>query len=140
MRLMQLIYASQPFGFDDATLNGILDTARRVNPQRGITGALVCRADLYLQCLEGPRDAVTRLFSGIARDDRHLDIMLISATDIDSRLFGRWAMRDDPATSWMWSQAEVADGAVERASADDVRAIFARLATAKWNQEATPPG
>jgi hypothetical protein len=128
MRLMQLIYASQPFGFDDAALNGILHDARTNNPRHGITGALICRADLYLQWLEGPRDAVTRLFTGILGDDRHLDVMLISARDADTRAFGNWAMRDDPAASWMWSQAEVAAGAIERATDAEVRAVFARLA------------
>ena len=50
MRLMQLIYGSTPFGFDQATLNRILVSARRHNRQDGITGALVCRADLFLRC------------------------------------------------------------------------------------------
>ncbi len=48
MSLMQLIYASTPFGFDNTTLNKILSVARRRNAQDQITGALVCRADLYL--------------------------------------------------------------------------------------------
>ena len=52
--LIQLIYSSRPFGFDEATLNGILMFARRNNPREAITGALICRHDLYLQLLEGP--------------------------------------------------------------------------------------
>ena len=53
MQLMQLIYTSRPFGFDDATLTGILVTARHNNPRLDITGALICRADIYLQLLKG---------------------------------------------------------------------------------------
>ena len=63
MDLIQLIYASRPFGFDDATLNAILMDARRSNPRHGITGALVCRSDIYLQLLEGPAAAVDSTFA-----------------------------------------------------------------------------
>ena len=59
MSLIQLIYPSTPFGFDNPTLNNILSVARRNNARDGISGALICRADLYLQMLEGPRSAVT---------------------------------------------------------------------------------
>lgn len=127
MSLMQLIYASTPFGFDNPTLNGILSASRRNNQRDQITGALICRADLYLQLLEGPRSAVTSTFHRILGDDRHLDVALISCADIQSRMFPKWHMRDDPARSWIWTQAEVANGALDAASAEDVRAIFERL-------------
>ena len=127
MSLMQLIYASTPFGFDNATLNRILSVARRNNARDQITGALICRADLYLQMLEGPRPAVTRQFHKILGDDRHLDVVLISSGDAKTRMFPEWHMRDDPAQSWMWTQDEIAAGAMNAASEEDVRAIFARL-------------
>ena len=128
MRMTQLIYASRPFGFDDARLNAILESARRNNLRTGVTGALICRADVYLQLLEGPRDCVTTLFQRISNDDRHLDVMLVSVEDVPARLFPGWAMRDDPAQSWMWTHAEVDAGALENASAAAVHAVFARLA------------
>ena len=128
MALYRVVYASQPFGFDDAMLNGILADARRCNARDGITGALICRADLYLQWLEGPEPAVRGAFARIARDDRHLDVRCLLAGPVDQRLFPAWAMRDDPARSWMWSPAEVADGAVERAGEDDVVTVFSRIA------------
>ena len=127
MQLTQLIYASQPFGFDDAALNGILSSARRNNTRDGITGALICRADLYLQLLEGPRAAVTSALARILEDDRHTEVELMWSGDTTTRLFPDWAMRDDPPRSWMWTRAEVNAGAVTAASADDVRAVFTRL-------------
>jgi Sensors of blue-light using FAD len=127
MSLMQLIYASTPFGFSNPVLNNILSAARRNNERDGITGALICRADLYLQMLEGPRSAITSTFHRILGDDRHLDVSLIWSGDIPERMFPMWSMRDDPARSWMWNQREVAAGAVDAASAEDVRAVFARL-------------
>lgn len=127
MSLMQLIYASTPFGFDNPTLNQILSVARRNNARDDITGALICRADLYLQMLEGPRAAVTATFHKILADDRHLDVVLIACGDIKTRMFPKWDMKDDPATPWMWTQEQVAAGAIEHTSDEDVRAVFARL-------------
>jgi Sensors of blue-light using FAD len=127
MSLMQLIYASTPFGFDEPTLNQILSVAKRNNLRDGITGALVCRADFYLQMLEGPRGVVTAAFHRILRDDRHLDVMLIGSGDVSARLFPDWSMRDDPARSWMWTQDEIADGAIDAASEMRVREVFARV-------------
>ena len=108
---MQLIYASQPFGYDELSLTGILSAARRNNARDGITGCLVCREDLFLQLLEGQREAVIATYERILRDDRHANIVTLSSGDIESRLFRDWTMRHVPARSWMWTTAEVARGA-----------------------------
>jgi len=128
MANLQLIYVSRSFGFDAATLAGILLDARRCNTRDGITGSLICREDLYLQLLEGPEAAVEACFARIGKDDRHLNVRLISSATGRERLFPQWAMRDDPARSWMWSADDVADGAADRATADEVLAIFERIA------------
>lgn len=128
MALYQLIYRSQPFGFDESMLLGILASARRNNPKNDITGALICRADLYLQLLEGPEAAVTKLGATIAKDDRHLEMTFISAGPVDARIFPNWAMLDDPAQSWLGSQAEIAAGSLAKASPDQVLGIFKRVA------------
>jgi len=129
MRLAQLIYTSRPFGFDEATLDDILLTARVNNARARITGALICRADLYMQLLEGPRESVTEVMARILRDDRHLEIRLVHCGDATERLFPEWSMRDDPPHSWMWTQAEVRAGAARDALATETLAIFRRLAT-----------
>ncbi|MDP3263086.1 MAG: BLUF domain-containing protein [Tabrizicola sp.] len=128
MPMIQLTYASRPFGFDTAMLAGILLDARRCNTRDGITGLLICRADLYLQLLEGPEAAVDAAYRRIAADDRHMDLSLLTRRSVTHRLFPRWAMRDDPARSWLWTKAEVDDGALTRASEDDVLAVFERIA------------
>ena len=112
MRVVQLIYASRPFGFDAAALDAILLIARRNNAREGLTGALICRHDLFMQLLEGPRGAVTRCFERILRDDRHVEVSLLWCGDAASRLFADWSMRDDPVPSWMWDSRAVRAGAV----------------------------
>ena len=128
MRLAQLIYTSRPFGFDEAVLDDILVAARRNNARRGLTGALICRADLYMQLLEGPRDVLTATLASILRDDRHIEVSIVHCGDTAARLFPRWSMRDDPPRSWMWSREEVRAGAARDASAADALAVFQRLA------------
>ena len=128
MSLIQLVYASKPFGFNSPTLNGILSDARRLNPPNDITGALICRADMYLQLLEGPKEAVEATYQRITRDDRHVEPQRLLTKPTDHRLFPNWAMRDDPARSWMWTQKEVEDGAIDRATEDEIVGVFKRIA------------
>lgn len=126
--LMQLIYFSRPFGFDDLALVGILASAERNNARDGITGALICREDIFIQMLEGPGDNVQAAFERIQIDDRHTDVVLISLQAAAERFFPDWAMRHDPAHSWMWSREDISAGAAEKATPEDFLAIFKRLA------------
>ncbi|QGX96828.1 BLUF domain-containing protein [Roseovarius faecimaris] len=131
MPLTQLIYASTPFGFDASLLSNILLDARRCNARDDITGALIARQDLFLQLLEGPEDKVNACYQRIRRDDRHVEVTKLMQRSIKTRLFPSWAMRDDPAYSWMWTMEEVANGAVERATEDEVLNFFTRLSYLK---------
>jgi len=127
MPVTQLIYASRPFGFDNLALAGILAVARRNNVRDGITGALICREDIYLQLLEGGQTEVKAAFDRIIRDDRHTDIKLLWTGETETRLFPHWAMRDDPARSWMWTAQEIRSGALENATTEEARGVFVRL-------------
>ena len=135
MNLVQLIYASTPFGFDQSALDSILTQSRRCNTRDGLTGALICRGDIYLQLLEGKADAIDATYARIVRDDRHLEIHRLSYDVATERLFPAWAMRSDPARTWMWSQDDVARGAATQASPEHVLGIFRRLAA----EPAEPP-
>ena len=106
--LTQIVYASRPFGFDMSVLDDILTISRRRNSQVDITGTLICRSDMYLQLIEGPEAAVQITYERIKLDDRHVELNLLLSRTVTERLFPKWAMRDDPARSWMWSPEEVA--------------------------------
>ena len=124
--MKHLIYSSRPFGFDQNTLNGILVTSIDNNKKGHITGALICRSDLYLQYLEGPTEAIDETFDKIKRDDRHVEVKILKEGMHSERLFPRWAMRDDPVRSWMWSREEVDKGALDTIDAEEAYSIFAR--------------
>jgi hypothetical protein len=125
---MQLVYSSRPFGFDEAMLAGILLDARQANTRDGITGALICRRDIYLQLLEGPATAVKASYGRIRRDDRHVEVRLHVSEPVTERLFADWAMLHDPAQSLAWTPADIADNLLERVSPAEVRKVFETLA------------
>ena len=126
--MKQLIYRSQPFGFDEATLAGILSGARRNNRRDDITGARRGRPELTPPRSEGPAAASAALNARSAVDDRHGDVRLLLTGDVRARMFPQWEMLDDRSPSLSWSPAEIAAGAIEAAGPDDLLGVFARLA------------
>ena len=128
MPLLQLIYASRPFGFSAGMLLDIMFTARVNNEAANITGCLICRDDLYLQLLEGPAEEVNRIYARIAQDDRHVKVTELFRTEVDTRMFSRWATKDDSLQNLMWSRTQVKNGIVSTASVEEVMEIFVRLA------------
>ena len=136
--MKQLIYRSQPFGFDSAMLAGILTRARHNNRRDDITGALICRQDMYLQLIEGPADKIDALYARILVDDRHCDVQLLLNHDVDQRLFPLWSMLDDTMPSMAWSPGEIADGAIETATPAMLQTIFENVARTARIERATP--
>lgn len=127
MTLIRLAYVSRPFGYDAATLSGILLDARRLNARDDITGALVCRHDIFLQMLEGPEAKVQATYDRIRGDDRHVEVRQLLSRPTSERIFGDWAMLHDPEKSWIWTQEEIAGGALDRATVADFEKVFADL-------------
>jgi Sensors of blue-light using FAD len=128
MALQQLIYTSTPFGYDSNTLSSILIAARHFNKRDGITGALICRDDVFLQLLEGEPALVEALYGRIQRDSRHIDIATLVSVKVDARIFPEWDMLHDPARSWLWTPGEVSDGAVRHAGPAALLGVFTRVA------------
>ena len=92
MKLMQLVYCSQPFGYSLEILSAILIASRANNRKQDITGALICRSDIFLQLLEGPEQKVKKTYEAIQKDDRHINVFitfLISSVKSAYFLHGR---------------------------------------------------
>jgi hypothetical protein len=92
--LHQIVYCSRAAeGVDAAGVDRIVATARRHNPERGITGLLVFGSGVFFQWIEGPRPEIERLLASIRRDQRHHDLVLLSETEeVRERLFPGWDM------------------------------------------------
>ncbi|MEM6888348.1 MAG: BLUF domain-containing protein [Pseudomonadota bacterium] len=130
MAMQQLIYYSRPFGFDAAMLANILESSRRRNRMNDVTGALVCRADIFCQLLEGPVGKVEATFNRIEQDDRHVEVQVLVRCLTQDRLFEHWAMYHDPQPNKLWSPDEVHSGVPQRATVREVRHIFLSVAQA----------
>jgi hypothetical protein len=91
--LVRLLYASRAAKPQTAKIiAAILAECQKNNPQRGITGVLCYSDDIYLQVLEGGRDAVCETFNAIVGDARHETVRLLSFEEISERRFGGWSM------------------------------------------------
>ena len=93
--LTRLLYASRAAQrIDDAMLRSILERSRANNQANGITGVLcVCQGgNVFLQALEGGREAVNALYGRIVQDPRHRDVTLLDYAEIDERRFAGWRM------------------------------------------------
>ena len=128
MNIYRLIYKSKPFGYDQAILNGILSDAINYNSKNNITGALICREDIYLQLLEGPEYEVNLTFEKISTDDRHLEIELLLKEYCNKRIFPKWNMKDDPARSWFWNKEEINSGIFNKIPKIEIIEVFEKIA------------
>lgn len=91
--LVRLLYASRTHGpLTAKVIEGILESSRRHNPERGITGILCHGGEVFLQVLEGGRDAVNALYNEIARDSRHRDVTVLHYEEVMERRFAGWTM------------------------------------------------
>ena len=104
--LMRVVYVSQNTiqGDDDylsQQIEQILDTARRLNEQADITGALMFNRGLFAQVLEGPAAAVEETFERIQCDQRHTEVLMVACDPMTERSFDQWSM------AYIGMQAEV---------------------------------
>jgi hypothetical protein len=90
---VRVIYSSEAVGEPSpADLEAILDDARPSNEAAGITGVLVFADGVFLQVLEGERDAVDSLVARIARDPRNRGLKVFYRGEIDACTFESWHM------------------------------------------------
>ncbi len=93
MALYQLVYlsrASKPF--NDEQLMALLEKAKEFNGSVQITGMLLHRYDVFLQLLEGPVEAVQKLYKKISADPRHNQVHCLYQSVSDKRIFEHWTM------------------------------------------------
>ncbi|SFP49302.1 BLUF domain-containing protein [Tranquillimonas alkanivorans] len=75
-----------------ADIDALLEVSRRNNRRDGITGLLIYHDRMFLQVLEGPKDAVRACFARIERDPRHREAWIVSEGEAAARGFPDWQM------------------------------------------------
>lgn len=114
--LVRLLYASRTAdAVTHEVIESILAQSRKHNPELGITGILCHGGDVYMQVLEGGRDAVNQLYNRIVRDKRHRDVVLLHYEEVSERRFAGWTMgqvnlaKVNPSTLLKYSEKPVLD-------------------------------
>ena len=132
--LVRLMYASRAAApLNDADLGAILKTSREHNPAEGITGLLCYSEGVFVQVLEGGRDAVNARYKHIVQDPRHRDVILLAYQEIAERDFPGWTMgqvnlhRLNPALVLKYSETGRLDPYAM--SGDAMAALFKEMCT-----------
>jgi hypothetical protein len=101
MSLHQIMYISTVVGqVSVADCRNIARISAINNARDDVSGLLLFNSRRFLQVLEGPQDAVRRIYDRIATDPRHRAVVKLREGTIEQREFGNWAMAfDDPASS-----------------------------------------
>ena len=93
MSSLQLIYSSVPAdGLQESEVMEILRQSQVRNYELQISGLLLYDGGHFLQLLEGPHDAVLKLFERIAADPRHHHVDVVHESPIVAPLMATWAM------------------------------------------------
>ncbi len=93
MSLISLVYvsfATRPMSEQD--LRDLLEECRTNNQRLNVTGMLLYRNGFFIQALEGEEEVVEKLFSEIAKDPRHQDVLRVYKAPILVRSFPTWTM------------------------------------------------
>jgi hypothetical protein len=94
-KLYNLVYCSRATDeMSERELASLMRVAKAKNRKRDITGLLVHSHGMFLQVLEGPREAVEELMRELYCDGRHDGIIrLQSLEDVRERLYPGWTMQ-----------------------------------------------
>ncbi|MFT6733032.1 MAG: hypothetical protein ACJAS9_001217 [Polaribacter sp.] len=93
MHLVRLVYTSRVTEqLNPDEIKSIIVSARSKNTRNNVTGLLCFNRKIFLQCLEGSREAVNETYHRILNDKRHSDILLLSYVEIIMREFDVWSM------------------------------------------------
>jgi hypothetical protein len=90
VRLVYVSYANATMSDEDIEV--ILKKSKINNGAKNISGVLMYSDRYFLQCLEGERKDINKLYLHIATDPRHTRCMQLEYSQIDARLFSNWSM------------------------------------------------
>jgi hypothetical protein len=103
----QLIYSSEASpDLSDGDLEDILTDSRIDNAERDVTGALLFVDRVFVQILEGTREAIDDLMMKIERDPRHHSVTVFHEGEAPARVFESWRMaflNPSPADISRWA-------------------------------------
>lgn len=96
--LNSIVYASSAtLCLSEDDLQNLLEGSRALNSVEEITGVLFFSAGNFIQYIEGPDVALSRVYSRICLDKRHRKITQLFSQPVAERFFSGWPMGYAPA-------------------------------------------
>lgn len=89
-RIMYMSSATRTIS--DEELEELLRKAKIKNKQEDLTGLLIVKGRTFLQCLEGEKEKVLKVYNRILEDERHENVIELIEEDTETRLFPTWKM------------------------------------------------
>lgn len=91
--LKQLVYYSIANQIiSDKIIDDILETSRKYNSSKEITGCLLYYDNVFLQLLEGKQEDINALYKKIIKDQRHFNVTLVAEDFVEERIYPNWNM------------------------------------------------
>lgn len=91
--LRTIVYVSSAtHQLSEAEMEALLLDARETNQRHGITGILLYGEGNFMQCFEGPPDAVTLIYARIRASRQHHDLITLMDEPSTERYFPGWYM------------------------------------------------
>ena len=125
--LKRVVYVSEKTDVSDTSLNDIIVSSKKNNPEQGVTGCLLSGSNSFLQLLEGPAESINTLYSKISRDNRHKNVITLCDEKIDERLFLSWSMKLAPFENMEWSNENFNSGNFLNITREEALNVFTRL-------------
>lgn len=93
--LKRLTYVSRfAKPFSESELEKLGELSAKNNKDIDVTGVLMTSGGVFFQVLEGPPEAVDRVYSAIAEDTRHTHLVVLELEmDVAARNYPDWSMK-----------------------------------------------
>lgn len=80
--------------FSESELEKLGEDSSERNRMLGVTGVLMTSGGIFFQILEGPEEAVDKIYSAISADPRHTDLVVLELEhDVQQRNYPDWSMK-----------------------------------------------
>ncbi len=92
MKRLAYISAASP-SLEMSDIQAILNSAKRRNTERDVTGLLLFNGLNFMQFLEGKPQDVIQIYTAIIADQRHSGVVTILDEQVEARNFPDWSMQ-----------------------------------------------
>lgn len=126
--LRQYLYISTAPNLGSEDIDSILQSCRRNNRERNVTGLLLYNGRNFLQLLEGEEADLEWIMRRISADTRHSGISVLEDVSADARACPDWTMRNIRLVDEIAQRREALNAELPENLNDQLRRIMLNFA------------